>query len=132
MTRRAKIWLAVDVLFTLGNVAGGVYAGLLGEVLHAGVHAGLALIGALLAWPLLARREGEPDIPASPRELTDRLTRLEQSVDAVAIEVERIGEGQRFLTRLFTERGTPRASGEGAAEPAGSTAQEAPPPVRRS
>jgi hypothetical protein len=44
------------------------------------------------------------------------LTHLEQSVDAVAIEVERIGEGQRFMTRLFTENGAPRARGEGAAE----------------
>lgn len=50
-------------------------------------------------------------IPALPRELTDRLTHLEQSVDAVAIEVERIGEGQRFMTRFFTENGTPRAPG---------------------
>jgi hypothetical protein len=39
------------------------------------------------------------------------LTHLEQSVDAVAIEVERIGEGQRFMTRFFTENGTPRAPG---------------------
>jgi len=25
-------------------------------------------------------------------------------VDAIAVEVERIGEGQRFLTKLLTER----------------------------
>ena len=31
-------------------------------------------------------------------------TRLEQAVDAMAIEVERITEGQRFMTRLLTER----------------------------
>jgi hypothetical protein len=30
----------------------------------------------------------------------DRLQRLEQAVDSIAIEVERISEGQRFLTRL--------------------------------
>ena len=34
----------------------------------------------------------------------DRLHRLEQAVDAIAIEVERISEGQRFLTKLQTER----------------------------
>ena len=28
---------------------------------------------------------------------------MEQAVEATAVEVERIGEGQRFLTRLFTE-----------------------------
>jgi len=34
----------------------------------------------------------------------DRLTRIEQAVDAIAIEVERIAEGQRFLTKLQTDR----------------------------
>ncbi len=38
-----------------------------------------------------------------PREIWDRFTHLEQSVDAVAVEVERIGEGQRFITRVFSE-----------------------------
>lgn len=31
-------------------------------------------------------------------------SRLEQAVDAIAIEVERITEGQRFMTRLLAER----------------------------
>jgi hypothetical protein len=33
-----------------------------------------------------------------------RLDRLEQAVDAIAIEIERISEGQRFVTRVFAER----------------------------
>ncbi|MGH7616467.1 MAG: hypothetical protein ACREPM_04495 [Gemmatimonadaceae bacterium] len=33
-----------------------------------------------------------------------RLNRLEQAVDAVAIEVERISESQRFVARVLTER----------------------------
>ncbi len=39
-----------------------------------------------------------------PRELMERLGRLEQTGEATALEVERIGEGQRFVTRLMTER----------------------------
>jgi hypothetical protein len=35
----------------------------------------------------------------------DRLARLEQAVESIAIEVERISEGQRFTTKLLTERG---------------------------
>lgn len=31
----------------------------------------------------------------------DRLTRLEQSIDAIAIEMERVSEGQRYVTRLL-------------------------------
>ena len=34
----------------------------------------------------------------------ERLLRIEQAVDAIAVEVERISEGQRFLTKLQTER----------------------------
>ncbi|MGK2962203.1 MAG: hypothetical protein ACSLFK_08665 [Gemmatimonadaceae bacterium] len=42
-------------------------------------------------------------ITTFPQELSDRLLRVEQSVEATALEVERIGEGQRFMTKLFTE-----------------------------
>lgn len=56
-------------------------------------------------------------VTSFPRELADRLTRMEQAVEATAEEVERIGEGQRFLTRLFTEGEGARAIGPGAAQP---------------
>jgi hypothetical protein len=41
--------------------------------------------------------------PAAP-DSTERLERIEQAVDAIAIEVERVSEGQRFVTRLLSER----------------------------
>jgi hypothetical protein len=31
------------------------------------------------------------------------MERLEQAVDAIAIEIERVSEGQRYVTRLLTE-----------------------------
>jgi len=137
MTRRSTVWLVVAVLFTGVNLAGGVYAAMLGELLHAGIHIGLLLPGAYLVWRLAPGRDGRrlwrrrgAAPPALPPELTDRLTYLEQSVDAVAIEVERIGEGQRFITRSFTENGAPREPGEGVAAPTGTTAREVA-PVRR-
>jgi hypothetical protein len=34
----------------------------------------------------------------------ERLERIEQAVDAIALEVERMSEGQRFTTRLLAER----------------------------
>jgi hypothetical protein len=37
------------------------------------------------------------------RDNAERLARLEQSVDTIAIEVERISEGQRFVTKLLAE-----------------------------
>jgi hypothetical protein len=50
-----------------------------------------------------------------PAEMTDRLNRMEQAIDAVAVELERVGEGQRYVTKVFTEQ--QRALGAGAAEP---------------
>jgi hypothetical protein len=38
-----------------------------------------------------------------PANLDQRLERLEQGVDAIAIEIERVTEGQRFVTRLLAE-----------------------------
>lgn len=51
--------------------------------------------------------------------LDTRLARIEEAVDAIAIEVERMGEGQRFVTKLLADRGaaslpeTPKSSGSG-------------------
>lgn len=56
-------------------------------------------------------------VTSFPREIAERLLRMEQAVEATALEVERIGEGQRFLTRLFTEGEGARAIGAGAAQP---------------
>lgn len=46
-------------------------------------------------------------ITAIPSELMARLSRIEQAVDTSAVEIERIGEGQRFITKLFSENKTP-------------------------
>jgi hypothetical protein len=122
MTRRCKVWRAVAVLFTLVNFAGGVFAALGGELLHAGTHVALVLLGAYAVSRLTSSRSAPSS--ARPGELGDRLARLGQSLDAIAIEVERIGEGQRFMTRLFTENGTARAADEGAPEPIDIDARE--------
>jgi hypothetical protein len=43
---------------------------------------------------------------ASAKRLTDaRLARLEQAVDAIALEMERMWEAQRFTARLLNEEG---------------------------
>ncbi|HEU5183260.1 MAG TPA: hypothetical protein VFU01_01750 [Gemmatimonadaceae bacterium] len=51
-----------------------------------------------------ARRMDHEAKTKIPPEVTSRLERIEQAVDAIAIEVERISEGQRFTTKLLTER----------------------------
>lgn len=131
MTRRARIGLVVAVLFSLLNLGGLGYAVAMGELLHSVVHAVLFAVGAYLAWRLLP--EGRPSLRGRtamvnaaevPSELTDRLTHLEQSVDLVAMEVERIGEGQRFMTRVFTESATARDGDEAVPAPVESERRE--------
>jgi prefoldin subunit 5 len=70
-------------------------------------------------------RRGVATITSLPAELMERLTRLEQGMDAVAMEVERIGEGQRYMARLLGDDGSVRAIGAGAAEPVEVKAREA-------
>jgi hypothetical protein len=62
-------------------------------------------------------RRSAAAVTSFPRDLADRLSRMEQAVEATAVEVERIGEGQRFLTRLFTEGEGARVIGAGTAQP---------------
>jgi hypothetical protein len=39
-----------------------------------------------------------------------RLERIEQAIDAMAVEVERISESQRYMTKLLADRGAERVS----------------------
>ncbi len=51
------------------------------------------------------RRPTSQSIESGPPRVDDsRFTRLEQAVDSIAIEVERIAEAQRFSVRLMSER----------------------------
>ena len=53
----------------------------------------------------LTRRWERPALSDKPSpELTARLDRIEQAVEAVAIEVERIAEAQRFSAKLMSEQ----------------------------
>lgn len=70
-----------------------------------------------MAWARAILRRSSKAAEAPSREVVDRLERLEQGVDAIAVEVERISEGQRFVTRLIGEGAAPqlqarRAEGE--------------------
>jgi aspartate 1-decarboxylase len=46
--------------------------------------------------------------------LDERLARVEQTVESIAIEIERVSEGQRFVTKLLSARA--RAIPEGRSE----------------
>lgn len=68
----------------------------------------MIVIGRPMVKAIAAKAEAEAKRPALPREVADRLERMEQSIDAIAVEIERISEGQRFTTKLLAEvRDTP-------------------------
>jgi hypothetical protein len=64
------------------------------------VLAPIALSVARLVW----RRGSNPPRPVIDQEQNERLRRLEGNVDAIALEIERISEGQRFVTKLLAEK----------------------------
>ena len=68
------------------------------------VMAGLTAIGVPIARAYARRIDREAGQPKVQPELAARLERMEQALDAIAIEVERISEGQRFTTKLLSER----------------------------
>lgn len=52
---------------------------------------------------MMLRRSNRPSVPAVPPATQQRLERMEQAIDTIAIEMERVSENQRFLTRVLTE-----------------------------
>lgn len=55
------------------------------------------------------RIEGGAPVPQPlPGDVRNQLEHIAQSVDAIAIEVERISEGQRFATKMLAERSPER------------------------
>ena len=71
----------------------------------------VSAIGIPIARAYARRMDREPRQPSLPPDVTARLERMEQAIDSIAIEVERISEGQRFTTKLLAERNTAEASG---------------------
>ena len=58
----------------------------------------------VIGWPLARafgrRLERRSDVPAVAAASSEQLNRIEQAVEAMAIEVERISESQRFIAKL--------------------------------
>ena len=69
----------------------------------AAVIAAVTQIGGIMRARIAARAS------SSPTDVTGRLERIENAVDVIALEVERISEGQRFLTRVLADSGNPQA-----------------------
>jgi hypothetical protein len=69
-------------------------------ILSVFVFSPLAIAFARIIW-----RRGSGPAPESSlaRENAERLARLESAIDSIALEMERVSEGQRFVTKLLAE-----------------------------
>lgn len=57
-----------------------------------------------IARAVVAHRQAQPELQPGVTPFAEaRLARIEQAVEAIALEVERISEGQRFTTKLLSE-----------------------------
>jgi len=63
----------------------------------------ICAIGIPLARAFARKMDAESRNPRLPLEITNRLEHMDQALEAIAIEVERISEGQRFTTKLLSE-----------------------------
>lgn len=70
----------------------------------------LAFIGTL-TFRAVNRGKGIPTLPQ--QNFAEQFAQLQQSVDAIAVEVERIAEGQRFSTKLLADGARGNALTEG-------------------
>ena len=63
----------------------------------------ILLLPLVLAWSRRIWHRGGPR-PSVDLENSPRLQRMEQAIESIAVEVERIGEAQRFTTKLLADR----------------------------
>ena len=121
-----RAWIPVAWLLSLGNVVAVWFAALPAEATHATIHALLAVLFGVGAQRLMARRQlasrGQPAIG------DERERQLEQAIDAIALELERVGEGQRFVTKLLAERGLELDRSTPSRPPSSVPAPRVPPP----
>ena len=65
-------------------------------------------VGASIVIPLARawakRLETRGDARGIPADVSSRLERMEQAIDSIAVEVERISEGQRYTTKLLSDK----------------------------
>jgi hypothetical protein len=65
----------------------------------------IVTLGVPLVRAWVRRQDRTPVLPPTD----PRLDRIEHAIEAIAVEVERISEGQRFVTRLLADREPVRA-----------------------
>ena len=104
MTRSSKLWRVAAIAYFFINAAGALYAARMGESMHAAVHVALLLVGAgaYAAWRMRSPTPQQETLAAT--EANQRIEHLQHALDSIALNVERIGEAQRYEAKILEER----------------------------
>jgi hypothetical protein len=81
-------------------------------VILGGVFMVTVLFPLSVAFAIRMLRRGKRQDSTLTAEFAGRLARMEQAIEASAIEIERIGEGQRYLTRVLSGSRAPEEVGQ--------------------
>ena len=115
-----RAWIPIAWFLSGVNVPSVWVAAQRGEPWHAASHALLGVLFAVGAQYLSARQRAMKivgsgaalptdvatlmtELAALREDQSEILNRVAQSVDAIAVEVERVGESQRYLTKAMSE-----------------------------
>ena len=66
--------------------------------------AGTTIISIAGAYALGRSRRRELPTPERGSDLADRVERVERLMETMAVEIERLGEGQRFMIKVMSEK----------------------------
>ena len=72
-----------------------------------GIFLFVAIFPLSIAYARRIWRRSAAAVSALPHDIVERFTQIDQAVESIAVEVERIGEGQRFITRVLSEQKQP-------------------------
>jgi len=114
LTRRRRVLFVLALVFAAINL-GGLFIALRDrELWHSIAHIVLGFLSLYAASMLARTRSAESAYDAPPHDqLTARLNQLQQSLDTIAVEVERIGEAQRFNAKVVAQRAEAAEGGSG-------------------
>jgi hypothetical protein len=123
-------------LTTSGSLISGTEAPRFQGLLSSGQVTGISIVFTIFVLAPLAaayarrmlKRTAQPAAPSLSGSDAQRLERMEQAIDTIAIEIERISEGQRFVTQLMGDPA--RALRAAPMEPITMPAKDAVPEVR--
>ena len=72
-----------------------------------GIFLFVAIFPLSIAYARRIWRRSAAAVSTLPHDIVERFTQIDQAVESIAVEVERIGEGQRFITRVLSEQKQP-------------------------